>query len=52
MAVKIKFIYLDKLDSQKRLQMAYSRIFTIAQRNFIERRKSSFEKVVQHGRKK
>ena len=39
-APKIKFFYVDALDSQKRLQIAYSRIFTIAKQNILKRKEA------------
>jgi len=36
----IEFHYMNAQDSEKQLQMAYSRIFEIARRNIIERKQS------------
>lgn len=35
----IEFQYVNSTDSEKRLQLAYGRIFEIARRNIIKRRK-------------
>lgn len=36
---KIKFVYLGLPESQKRLDLAYSRIFLIAKQNILERKR-------------
>lgn len=36
----IEFHYLNASDSEKRLQLAYSRIFDIARRNIIQKKQS------------
>lgn len=36
--VKIKFVYVDAPDNQKRLEMAYNRIFEIARQNLLKKR--------------
>jgi len=47
----IKFIYLDKSESEKRLRMAYGRIFEIAKRNVLERRRNGKTKNGDSGHK-
>lgn len=37
--IEIKFVYLNKPDSPKRLRVVFNRIFEIAKKNYIERRR-------------
>lgn len=42
---KINFAYLNRPESQKRLQMAYRRIFVIAKQNLLKRKAMGIKSV-------
>ena len=48
---KISFVYLNEADSDRRLQMAYNRVFEIAARNLLSKRQIVQRKEVGGGMK-
>ncbi len=39
MPIHVKFMYLNAPESEKRVQIAYNRIFELAKRNILERKR-------------